>query len=76
MRAESRNHLVHPSEFMKKDKKDFWVLIDSSIKPIAICCMFAGLAAAAAGKTTASEYLLAAGFLSYLASWFGDWWQK
>lgn len=76
MRTESRNHLVRPNVFRKKDRKDRWVLIDSSIKPIAICCALAGLAAAAAGKTTASEYLLAAGIMSYLASWYDDWWQE
>ena len=76
MKVKLQNQLFHSDAVATKVKKNPGDLLDRSMGPAGTCSLVAGLGAAAAGMLPVSGYLLAAGTLLHLVSWFGDWWKK
>lgn len=76
MKIGRQNYFFHSAVQPKGNKRDLGIIIDDSMKPIGTCCLLAGLATIALGMPCTSGYLLAAGVLLYLISWFGDFWEK
>lgn len=76
MKTKLQNSVFKLGAILRKRKIDFPTLLDRSIRPIGSCSFVIGIGAAAMGMRPASDYLLAAGVLCYLVSWFGDWWKS
>ncbi|MFC5474703.1 hypothetical protein [Paraherbaspirillum soli] len=76
MKVKSQDSAFQPAVAHNKRKMDRSTMIDIGIRLIGTCSFIIGLVAFALSMRPASDYLLAAGVLCHLVSWFGDWWKK